>query len=164
MTSSAAIAAAKTRAGARVTRNAASPVCRLGHTAIMSGVIALGAGVALAVAVSMGGAGRTPGLAAAVVGVGSLISLLPGLLHLRAENWGLAVLGASMARMLLVLGLGFAADPSADRRAYWMGLVAGAVVILIAETALAVSTLARLERERVSKPAAPSAGREQVQA
>ncbi|MCC6678995.1 MAG: hypothetical protein IT436_17860 [Phycisphaerales bacterium] len=147
-----------------MTRTAASPVCRLTHTAIMLAVIGLGTAAAFGIAVSLGGPARIAGLAAGIVAAASLVSLLPGLLHLKAENWGLAVLGASMARMLLVLAVGFAADPDGGRRAFWMGLVAGAVVVLVAETGLTVSTLQKLEREKRSSPAASGAGREQVQA
>lgn len=153
-----------TRAGVRVTQTAASPVARLTHAALMAGVIAMGAATAMGVALALGGPARIGGLAAGVVAAASLVSLLPALLHLKPENWGLAVFGASTARMLLVLAVGFAVDPSGDRQAFWMGLVAGAVVVLIAETGLAVSALQKFEREKRTAPASPAAGREQVQA
>lgn len=132
----------------------------------MAAVIALGAALAFAIAAALGSGERTAGLAAAVVGAGSLISLAPGLLRLRAEHWGLAVMGASAARMLMVLAIGLAADPAgAGRRGFWMGLVAGAVAVLIAETALAVTTLQRIERDNRSRPGGgAAAGGERAQA
>lgn len=130
----------------------------------MLAAIGLGAAVAFATGLALDGSSRTAGMSAAIVAVASLVSLLPGLLQLRAENWGLAVLGASMARVLLVIAIGFAAGPAGDRRAFWLGLVAGAVVVLIAETSLAISALQRMERTKRMPAGGLAGGGERVQA
>lgn len=132
----------------------------------MAGAAALGCGAAVGMAAALGGSMKTGVVAAGVVLAASLVSLLPGVLRLRQETWGVAVLGASVARMLMVLALGLVIDSTAglDRRAFWLGLVSGAVIVLIVETALAVSALQKMERQKQSSPAGRPAGREQVQA
>ncbi|NUQ66850.1 MAG: hypothetical protein HUU18_01015 [Phycisphaerales bacterium] len=122
------------------------------YLAAMTGIGALGAFVASGMAGAMGGDSRTITLAGATVLIATCATLFPGILMLRggAQTWGMLVLAASVARMLVVLGLGAYFDETREliRQAYWLGSVVGAAVVLAGETTLAIKILSRLERER----------------
>jgi hypothetical protein len=61
-----------------------------------------------------------------------------------------AVVGASMGRMLLTLGLGVALVQTRDlpKQPFWGGIVAGMLVILAIESVVAVKTLARMQQQQ----------------
>lgn len=132
----------------------------------------VGLGVAIGTALAMGANPDTARWAALALAVASIASVAPAVLSVKPESWGLVVFGGSIARMMLVLLAGFLIDHGQplDRRAFWMGLVAGAVFVLIAETAVAISLLVKIERAKPlsnsgssTTPAAP-AGTERSQA
>jgi hypothetical protein len=140
----------------------ANPIHRGTYLSLMLGAIVLAVGLAAAIVRVMNGPGTTAWWAAAAVAVGSLPTLLPGILRVRPSNWGLVVFAGSTTRMLLVLSIGYAImnGQGVDRRSFWFAVLCGAVLILVVESAAAVSMLARRERERhVGTPtgAAPGA-------
>jgi hypothetical protein len=127
------------------------------YAGLMLGAGALAVGAAWLVAAS--GGGNTPQLAAACTAFGAILSLVPAVFGPRREvgNWGMAVLGCSMARLLLMLGLGLAIAPAPAPRAYWMGIVAGAGTLLVCETGAAAFIITRLEQIRAARPGAEHA-------
>jgi hypothetical protein len=97
-------------------------------------------------------------LVAALAG-GTLVALLPAVLVIGADFWGVTVMLAGVARGLLVLGVVFVAtenNPDLSKRAIYLGALAGTVLVLIVETAAAVSILSRLERAKAALKAGPS--------
>jgi len=105
------------------------------------------------------GVGVTMGMRApldvvlAVVGVavaGAFVTFLPALLNISKEMWGVAVLGSSMGRAILILGLTLAIDKvrtSTDgHAALWIGAVCGAGVVLVVEAAAAVRILSTMDK------------------
>lgn len=86
-------------------------------------------------------------LVAMLVASVSLVSLLPALVT-RAERFGLAVLGSSIARMLLGMfaALILTQVGDAPSRPVWLGTVAGLGLILVIESILAIAVLSYLER------------------
>ena len=142
------------------------PPSRLVYLAVSAAILLVGAGVTIGTALALGGTQATAWWAAAALAVGSMIGFAPALLAVKADSWGLLVFGSSIARMFAVLAVGYAIDSgqALDRKAFWMALVAGAVFILIAETAFAVGTLVKIERSKQSRPGTPGAGTEPSQA
>jgi hypothetical protein len=66
------------------------------------------------------------------------------------------VLGASMGRMLVLLGLAvfFAQMRGVTGKAYWIGILTGGGLVLLIETALAVTMLRQLEQRKTAGPEA----------
>jgi hypothetical protein len=117
--------------------------------------VAVLAGLVLAavVAAAMGGDGRAVRSAVLAVAVGSALTFLPALLRISAEYWGVAVLASGVARSLLVLAIAYAMSKGNGDlavRPFFVGALVGAVTILMAESALAVATLARWDRQRLA--------------
>ncbi|MBL8763680.1 MAG: hypothetical protein JNM07_05375 [Phycisphaerae bacterium] len=114
--------------------------------------IALAAGTSLA----LGGDARTSTLASLTLTLASAATLFPILASrfIAPSAWGVTVFAAGFVRMLLVIGVGFALDRTRElaREPFWIGLLAGALTVLIVETALAVLILSKLERSRVAAP------------
>lgn len=119
------------------------------------GALALGVGVTVGVSLSMGASPRTAAIAAGALAGASVAGLAPGLLRVKAETWGLLVFGSSIARLMLVVLIGFILDNAIelDRRPFWLSLATGAVVILIAETVVAVRAISRFDKLRRTAPA-----------
>src|SRR6185369_8067942 len=108
----------------------------------MAGVVALGLVIAAATTAALGGSGRAVASACLTVAVGSMLTFLPAILRIRADYWGVAVLVAGMTRSLLILAIAYSmTHGSGDlpARPLFVGALAGAVAILIAESALAIS-------------------------
>src|SRR5437763_769797 len=83
------------------------------------------------------------------VAVGSIITFIPALLSVGPDFWGIAVLLCGVGRGLAVLGLAFVLDHAGTglmTRPLYFGALGGAVLILIAESAVAIRILAQLER------------------
>lgn len=136
------------------------------NKALFGGVMGLAwvvaVGAAILVAQSLGGAGQPATLAAAAVALGGLVTFAPLLARgAAASHFGVFVLGASGARLLLILAIGFAFHQTKDlgeaKKAFWVATMAGAGLILIVESALAVRMLTRLEHAKANST--PSAGR-----
>lgn len=105
--------------------------------------------VAFVAARAVGGP-EAPALEPALLVAGvSVLGLLPVLVR-SAERFGLAVLGASVFRLLLAMfgALVLTEVSGLESRPVWLGVVAGAGLMLMAETAAAVAILASLERKK----------------
>ncbi len=127
-----------------------NPPSRPAWLALAVAMTMVGAGVVVATALAMNGGPETARFAALALGVGSIAGLAPAVLAVKPDSWGIVVFGGSIARMMLVLLAGYLIDngQQLDRRPFWMGLVAGAVFVLIAETGTAISVLVKIERAR----------------
>jgi hypothetical protein len=121
-----------------------------GYAAIMVGAGVVAIGAAWLVAGLMDGSREPARLAAVCTGFGALLALAPALFGPRPQigNWGLVVVGGSMARMILILSLGLMLVPADGTRPFWVGILAGAGLILIAETATAAVFISRLDHAR----------------
>lgn len=142
-------AVAAPQPGASVTASPAPP--RGLYAVAMLVVAALSTAAAFAAARAIGGAGAVVLQTTALIAAVSLLGLLPVLVS-TAERFGLAVLGASMARLLLAM---FAAVVLTEvvgvaSRPVWFGVVAGAGLGLIAETTIAVAVLSAMERRKTA--------------
>lgn len=120
-------------------------------------VAALATGCAFAVARTTGGPDAPAVAVAGLVGVVSLIGLLPVLVR-SAQSFGIAVLGASVARLLLAM---FASVMLTEvggmaSRPVWLGVVAGAGLMLVAESAAAIAILSSIERKKAGVAGAES--------
>ncbi len=148
-------------------RSSSSLPARSAHVGVMLAATGAGAGVTAAVALAfgaggLGGGGGTASLAVLVVLIAGVFGLVPALMHIGAESWGLAVLGGSMGRTLAALAIGLALDQGGgrqlDREGFWIGLAAGLVVVLVIEVAFAVRTLQKMDFSSASAGRAPSGG------
>lgn len=123
---------------------------RAAYACLMTIATGVAIGAAYATAALLGGDGRATGFAAAVVGGASLLSLLPCLLQSRnsAANFGLFIFGASLARIfaLMIAVLAIDTAGTVDRRPFVLGVLAGAAVVLVIETAAAMVILRKLDR------------------
>lgn len=106
----------------------------------IAGVVAALFGASMAVCI----------LAAAAVAVGSFATFLPSILVVDRQAWGLVVLVASMIRTLIILAitLFFAKTrvPADAHTALWIGAMCGAGLVLIVESAFAVSILSSMDK------------------
>jgi hypothetical protein len=121
----------------------------------MIAVAVIASACAFAVARSVGGPGSPAGLTAGLIGVVSLVGLLPILVG-SAERFGLAVLGASMARLLLAMFAAVILTEIGDfaSRPIWLGVITGAGLALIAETTIAITILTSIDRKTAGNTAA----------
>ncbi|MGD9689557.1 MAG: hypothetical protein AB7K52_06875 [Phycisphaerales bacterium] len=81
--------------------------------------------------------------------IGSIATLGPALMRVGVDHWGFAVLLSGVARAMLALAVGFLLTQTStglEPRPLFMGVCAGAVLLLIIETALCISILSRLDR------------------
>jgi Kef-type K+ transport system membrane component KefB len=105
---------------------------------------------AFGVAMLLGGDARAAGFAAAAVAAASLASFLPVIIQSRsgAAVFGMLIFGASIARIFLLMIAVLAIDNAGtvERRPFVLGVLVGAAVTLIIETASAVIILKKLER------------------
>lgn len=125
----------------------------------MAAAVAVGLATACLAALSFGGTASAIGGACAALAVPSIVSFGPAILSIDRAHWGLAVMLCGIVRALGVMALAYAlaaATPDVPHRPLYMGAAAGAIVILVAETAIAVTILSNLERRRV-RGAAPLA-------
>jgi hypothetical protein len=111
--------------------------------------------IAAAAAWGVAGGGQPADLAVVVLLIASTATFLPVILGpvLGPARWGFGVLAASGVRTLLMLFGGLAVDAatSAPRQPMWLGILAGAGVILAAETAAAILMVHRMERARLAR-------------
>jgi hypothetical protein len=116
--------------------------------ALVTGAGLLCAGVVTA---ALGADAKTVAFALLAIAVGSIATFIPAILHIGRDYWGIAVLFSGTARSLIVLAIAYAVSQSGTPgRPLFIGAIAGAAVILIAETAAAIRILATLERRRVA--------------
>jgi hypothetical protein len=113
-------------------------------------VAAIAAGCcAFAVAHFTGGPDTPTFMIAILVAVVSLLGLLPVLVR-SADYFGMAVLGASMARLLLAMfaALILTEVSGHESRPVWLATVAGVGLMLIVESASATLILLSIERKK----------------
>lgn len=144
----------------------AAPTTPLSPSAALYGGLMAAACVAalaatVAAGLALGGGQRAAMLAAGAVGVGSMATFLPLLLS-GVGAFGVRVLFASVVRMLVILCLAWMMDlagiidpASPARRAFWLAAFCGGAFILVAESVVAVSLLARIERQKSGGRSAP---------
>lgn len=122
---------------------------RARYAAAMVVASAVGIACAYLVAHAMGGGRDVAVQAAAVVAGAAVVGFIPALIG-TAQHFGVAVLVASLSRLLIVLiaGLVLTQIGHAPKRPLWLGAVSGAVVILIAESAVSIAVIAAMDRLR----------------
>ncbi len=114
---------------------------------LVAGVVASACAFAAARA---GGGPDAPALQiAAIVFAVSLIGLLPVLVR-SAEIFGLAVLGASVTRLLVAMFVAVVLTQigTFEARPVWLGVVTGAGLLLVAESVAAITILLSIERKK----------------
>lgn len=130
------------------------------YAALMALACVVAVIAAWGIAQMMGGAGSTPMLAALCVGAASMVTFLPVLFATSTQSggttFGVMVFGTSMARTLLLLGIAlvFSQARELTPRPFWIGIMAGGGVVLLVESWLAITMLARLEKHRTAGPVA----------
>lgn len=95
------------------------------------------------------------------LGAGTFASLVPAVLRISKEYWGLAVVVAGVARCLVLFAICFAAlenDPTLLKRPLMLGAAAAGGLLLIVETVAAIKILARLDRVASASRAGALAG------
>lgn len=133
--------------------NAANDIPRGSYGLKMASATALGLVLAGVVAAAIGADQKTIGSTVLALAIASVVTFIPVVLRVRAEYWGVAVLASGMGRSLMALAVAYSmtlTDPGLSTRALFMGAVAGAVVILIVESALAIATLSQWDRQRLA--------------
>ncbi len=135
------------------------PVPRAAYGAGMLAASVAAAGLSWAVAAWLGGDSFTVRTVLIASAVGLVATLAPAVLRVGRDHWGVAVMGAGVARMLLSLGFCYAvreASPEVLARPLFVGVVAGAMLLLVVEATAAIRVLAALERRRemAARPAA----------
>lgn len=121
---------------------------RLAYALIMVGVGAIASGLAWMLA----GTDPQRGYAAGIVGVGALLSLMPAIMSVAPTRFGVVVFASFTVRNLLFVGAMLAVVQlveGIDRRPFLFGVVAGAGLILLVETMLALGILSWLDRKKV---------------
>lgn len=110
----------------------------------------VGGAVAWGVVMALGGGSGASVAAALVVLLGVVLTVWPLLLLARVAptTFALAVLLIGTLRLLVILGIGLALDVTQGypRMEFWMGVVGGASVVLIVETAALVVLVSRMGR------------------
>lgn len=128
---------------------------------LLIGLVSIGAMVVGACTTwFMGGTQASIMLVAGALAAGLVVSLLPAVLTISADFWGVVVLGAGVGRGLLVMGIVFVAtenNPDLSSKPIFMGALVGTVLVLVAETAAAVTILSGLERVKAALKASPQA-------
>ena len=104
-----------------------------------------------------GGANAPAMQTAGLILVVSLIGLLPVLVK-SSEHFGLAVLGASVARLLLAMFAAFILTEVGGlaNKPVWLGVIAGAGLTLIVETTAVIMILSSIERKKAGMTGAES--------
>lgn len=94
---------------------------------------------------------------------GSLATFAPVMLRIGFEHWGLAVLMSGVARSLIALGIAYgmaSSLPAESTRPLMLGTASAMGLMLLVESCAAVLVLSKLDRERVSSPAARASSHE----
>lgn len=128
----------------------ANPIHRGPYLGLMLGAICLGVAAGIGAVMLAGGSTPTATWASVGLSIACLPTILPAILHVRPSNWGTLVFASSAARLLLMIGVGFAIvnGQSVDRKPFWVAMLTGAIVVLLIETIVASLTIARRERSR----------------
>lgn len=111
--------------------------------------------VASGVAALLGADGATLGVALLAIAIGSLATLGPVIMKFGRESFGVAVMFAGAARMILALGVCYAAremSPDLNSRALFLGVGSAALFLMVVEVWTSIRILSAMERERASHP------------
>lgn len=128
-----------------------NPVPTSTHALIMGVATLVAAGLSWGVASALGGDAFTLRTVLIATGLGAIATAAPVLFRARAEYWGVVVLAAGVGRLLLSLGLCYVVrqnSPEVLARPLFVGVVSGAILLLIVEVVTAVKILSAIERRR----------------
>ena len=116
----------------------------------------LGVACAYLVAARLDAGDDAPLVAAAVVAGAALVGFIPAVIG-TAQYFGVAVLMASVSRLLIVLTASLVATKVGDTpaRPLWIGAVSGTVLILIAESTLSILVISAMDRRRTESASSP---------
>jgi len=135
------------------------PVPRAGYGLVMVAATLIGAGVSWVVAAQLGADPFTLRTVLMAAAIGALPTLAPAVLNVTREHWGVCVMGAGVTRLLFSLGYCYAARASSPEllaRPLFVGVVAGAMLLLIVEAIAAIKILSAIERRRQISASADS--------
>ncbi len=122
---------------------------RASYGLTMAVVTALGLACAGVVAAGLGADARTVGFVLGTLAIASVATVIPAALSIGREYWGVAVLFCGTGRGLAVLAIAYILGQSGvPTRPLFIGVVSGAVLILILESIAAIRILAQIERRR----------------
>ena len=119
------------------------------YAGVMLAAGVLASACAFAAASAVGGENAPALQTSALVFVVSMLGLLPVLVR-SSEYFGMAVLGASVARMLLAMfaALILTEVGNFESRPVWLGVVTGAGLMLLIESTVAIAILMSMERKK----------------
>jgi hypothetical protein len=110
----------------------------------------LGIAASAAAILLMGAPMGIAGLVAMCVIAGSFATFIPAVLRIDRQMWGVAVLGSSMTRTMIILAIVLVIDQSRDlgtaHKALWVAALCAAGVILVIETGAAIRILSSMEK------------------
>ena len=127
-------------------------------------VVALG--LTWGVAGVLGADGFTLRTALVAVAIGSVATLVPVLMKFGRDYWGVAVMFAGAARMMVSLGYCyFVRENYAEvlARPLFLSVGVAALLLLVVEVVTSVRILSALERERIASAPASTGGGQDMQ-
>jgi hypothetical protein len=124
----------------------------------MAGATAAALGVTWVMATKSGGTPEDVQAALIAVAVGSVATFAPAMLRIGREHWGVAVLFCGVVRVMIALLVAWMLAKGANQshRPLYMGIAAGAFLVLIVETFSTVKILSAIERRREALKAPPT--------
>jgi len=101
------------------------------------------------IAAGLGADGQSMILSLAGLTIGIAIALAPVIIDVKSHSFGMAVVAASGARMLVALAVVMIGTMALDlpRKPIGLGVGAGLLLALVAETILAMSVVSRVNRK-----------------
>lgn len=115
-------------------------------TLVIGSLSMLVGGIIIAV---LGGDGQAIVVGSSALAIGIALSLAPVIIGVKQDMFGMAVVAASGARMIIALAIVVIATVAMDlsRKPLGLGVGAGLLISLIAETMLAITILSRVSRK-----------------
>lgn len=116
-------------------------------------------GVTAAATSMLGGSGSATGIAAGLLALASALTFIPCIARVSKEHWGVLVLFCGAGRGVAALAVAWVIGQQQmgiPPRPLFLGIAAGALFLLVAETALTISILSKIERQREALKAAAS--------
>ncbi|MBX3379770.1 MAG: hypothetical protein KF805_06720 [Phycisphaeraceae bacterium] len=107
-------------------------------------------GAAFGIAALLGGDSKTIGVALLAIAIGSLATLGPVVMKFGRESFGVAVMFAGAARMMLALGVCYFARetmPELMTRPLFLGVGSAALLLMVVEVWTSIRILSAMERE-----------------
>jgi len=118
---------------------------------VMVAAVLAGAGVSWLIAWRLGADPSTLRTVLIAAAIGAVPTLAPAVLRVGRDYWGVCVMGSGLARMLFSLGFCYAvreATPEIMARPLFVGVVAGALLLLVVEAVASIKILSAMERRR----------------